>query len=160
MQPASPSLGPNYNLLEGPVHEASIYRRNGGCAVQVDAKVYVWGGEGGEKRSFDAPAQGTDSDDSDSDDESDEDQVVEDVWIVTTLPPTRLSTYPFDVYDMQTCTWSRQKTSGDAPLLGLGKLYRISALHTLKKSITMQYNITQHLCMSYVVLHTVLTVKV
>ena len=134
MQPASPPLGPNYNLLEGPVNEASIYRRNGGCAVQVDAKVYVWGGEGEEKRSFDAPAQGTDSD---SDDELD------DVLTVTTLPPKRLSTYPFDVYDMQTCTWNRQKTSGDAPLLGLGSCTEF--LHYVHdKFIAMEYiNITQ-----------------
>lgn len=87
--------------------------------MQVDAKLYVWGGEGSEKRSFDVPARGTDSDDSDSDDDSDEEQM-EPVWMVTTLPPPRLTNHPFDVYDMQTCTWSRQKTSGDAPLLGLG----------------------------------------
>jgi len=38
----------------------------------------------------------------------------------TTLPLPRLKEPPFDVYDLHSCTWSRQPTRGEAPLLGLG----------------------------------------
>ena len=125
MQFSGPPVGPNYNLLEGRVHEASIYRRNGGCGVVVDAKLYVWGGEGAELRSV---PEAVGSDDSDSEDDSDE-EVVGDVWTVTVLPPPRIAEPPFDVYDIQTCTWSRQKTSGDIPLLGLGTCIIITLYH-------------------------------
>ena len=105
---------PNYDSLEGPVGEANIYRRNGGCGVVVDEKLYVWGGEGAEKRAL----PGGDSDSEDDSEEEEEEAV--DVWTVTTLPPSRFGEPPFDVYDLQTRGWSRQKTCGDAPLLGLG----------------------------------------
>ena len=104
---------PNYDSLEGHVDEANIYRRNGGCGVVVDGKLYVWGGEGAEKRAL--PGGG-----SDSEEDSEEEEEAVEVWTVTTLPPSRFNEPPFDVYDLQTRAWSRQKTSGAAPLLGLG----------------------------------------
>ena len=112
---------PNYDTLQGPVEEGSIYRRNGGCAVQVDGKVYIWGGEGSEKRCFPTVEDEEDDEEDDEDDDSDEEEVL-DLWTVTVLPPPRLKEKgtPFDVYDIHTCTWSRQNTTGDAPLLGLG----------------------------------------
>ena len=105
------------NLLEGPVPEACIYRRNGGCAVLVDTKVYIWGGESSELLALPSVPEG-------EDDEDDEDDDMEDVWRVTVLPPRRLidEGAPFDVYDLQTCSWSRKKTGGDAPLFGLGMI--------------------------------------
>ena len=118
---SSVQAGPNYNSSEGSVLEASIYRRNGGCAVLVDAKLYVWGGEGGEQRQLPSatPEDGDDEEDDEEDDDSDEDDI-KDVWTVTVLPPPRIKSSPFDVYDMHTCTWSRKTTKGDIPLLGLG----------------------------------------
>ena len=96
------------------VSEADIHRRNGGCGVVVDGKLYVWGGEGSEKRLVPP-------DNSDSEEDSDaEEKPMEVVWKVTTLPPPRQKCPAFDVYDLQQCKWSRQPTSGDAPLLGLG----------------------------------------
>lgn len=119
-------LRPTYDdLLEGPVPEACIYRRNGGCAVLVGTKVYIWGGEGAEL--LDIPSVPDEEDDDESEDEDEAE--MKDIWRVTVLPPKRLRDKgsPFDVYDMETCSWSRQKTSGDIPedipLLGLGILY-------------------------------------
>ena len=110
----------DYDSLEGPVQEGSIFRRNGGCAAQVDGKVYVWGGEGSEKRQF--PSTNEDEDGEEDDEDESDDEELLDVWTVTVLPPPRLKDKgaPFDVYDLHTCTWSRQKTEGDAPILGLG----------------------------------------
>ena len=104
-------LRPSYDSSDGPVDKENIYRRNGGCGVVADAKLYVWGGEGAEQRPI-LP----DSDDSDDFAE----EQVGGIWAVTVLPPPRFTEHPFDVYDMHTCAWSRQKTSGDVPLLGLG----------------------------------------
>lgn len=106
---------PSYDLGDGPVDKENIYRRNGGCGVVADAKLYVWGGEGAEQRPLPP-----DSDDSESEDDFAEEQVGG-IWAVTVLPPPRITDHPFDVYDMQTCSWSRQKTSGDVPIsVGLG----------------------------------------
>ena len=105
-------LRPSYDISDGPVDKECIYRRNGGCGAVADAKLYVWGGEGAEQRPIPL-----DSDDSDSDGDFE----VGGIWAVTVLPPPRITDHPFDVYDMQTCTWSRQKTSGDVPIsVGLG----------------------------------------
>ena len=108
-------------MLEGAVPEPCIYRRNGGCAVQVDGKVYVWGGEGLEQRTFPSGDIGDEEDDSEDDSEDGEEDVVN-LWTVTVLPPPRFNANgaPFDVYDMHTCAWRRIKTSGDVPSLGLG----------------------------------------
>ena len=114
------------------MHETNIYRRNGGCAVLVDAKLYVWGGEGAELRSLPSTAPEDDEDDEDDDDSDEED--LKDVWTVTVLPPPSVKSSPFDVYDMHTCTWSREKTDGDIPLLGLGT-------HVFLKSILLQAEI-------------------
>ena len=121
---------PSYDSLEGSVHEACIYRRNGGCAVLVDAKVYVWGGEGAEQRQLptDIPDDHDEEDDDEEDDDSDEEDI-QDVWMVTILPPPRLKSAPFDVYDMHTCTWSRITTSGTMPLLGLGVYRHIAKIY-------------------------------
>jgi hypothetical protein len=104
-------LRPSYEIIDGPVDNENIYRRNGSCGVVAEDKFYVWGGEGAEQRVLDP------------DSEEEEDFSVSQVggiWCVTVLPPPRISDYPFDVYDMHECTWSRQKTTGDVPLLGLG----------------------------------------
>ena len=82
----------------------------------VDGKLYIWGGEGSEKLLM--PPD--DDENSDSDEESDEEEGLVEVWKVTTLPLPRLKEPPFDVYDLHHCTWSRQPTRGEAPLLGLG----------------------------------------
>jgi hypothetical protein len=103
-------LRPSYEIIDGPVDNENIYRRNGSCGVVAEDKFYVWGGEGAEQRVLDP------------DSEEEEDFSVSQVggiWCVTVLPPPRISDYPFDVYDMHECTWSRQKTTGDVPLLGL-----------------------------------------
>ena len=101
------------------MRDANIYRRNGGCAVLVDGKVYVWGGEGSEQRRL--PAEVGDDEEDEDDSEEEEEEIV-DLWTVTVLPPLRFKDKgaPFDVYDMRTRTWSRIKTTGDAPSLGLG----------------------------------------
>ena len=108
---------PSYEVSNGVVDNENIYRRNGGCGVVAEAKLYVWGGEGAEQRPLDP----------DSDEEEEDFSVpqVGGIWCVTVLPPPRFTDHPFDVYDIHTCTWSRQKTSGDVPLLGLG----IASLH-------------------------------
>ena len=105
-------LHPSYDTTDGPVDKENIYRRNGGCGVVAEAKLYVWGGEGAEQRPLEPES------------ESEEDDFADDqtggIWAVTVLPPPRLRDHPFDVYDMHTSTWSRQNTRGDVPLLGLG----------------------------------------
>ena len=113
-------LNPSYDITNGPVDKENIYRRNGGCGVVAEAKLYVWGGEGAEQRPL-VP-------DSDSEEDDFAKAQVGGIWSVTVLPPPRIADYPFDVYDMHTCTWSRQMTSGDVPLLGLGMTKYFSRL--------------------------------
>ena len=145
---AMQSSSPSYISLDGAVSEACIYRRNGGCAVLVDAKLYVWGGEGAEQRVFPTAADEDEEDDSDSDDEVE----VVDVWTVTSLPPPRLKLTgaPFDVFDMNTCSWSRQKTAGDIPLLGLG----ITSIACFAEILYKKY-----LCVRTTVIHAVTSTK-
>lgn len=117
-------LNPSYEITKGPVDKEHIYRRNGGCGVVAEAKLYVWGGEGAEQRQL-AP-------DSDSEEDDFSEPQVGGIWSVTVLPPPRITDYPFDVYDLHTCTWSRQMTRGDVPLfgLGMGVLYTIYIAYT------------------------------
>ena len=96
--------------------------RNGGCGVVFEDKLYVWGGETADKfRPYELMTSTSDDDSDDSeedeDDESDANLVIE---RVTTLPRPDDPNHPFDVFDMQTRSWSRQPTGGDHPLLGLG----------------------------------------
>ena len=98
---------------------SNIDRRNGGCGVIFEDRLYVWGGETADKV---CPYENI-SDDSDDDDddasgeESDADLVIE---RVTILPRLNHPNHPFDVFDMKTRSWTRQSTGGDPPLLGLG----------------------------------------
>ena len=102
---------PSYDISSVSVDKENIYRRNGGCGVVAEAKLYIWGGEGAEQRLLEA----------DSDSEEDDFSKAGGIWAVTVLPPPRIEDHPFDVYDMHTCSWSRQKTSGDTPIfVGLG----------------------------------------
>ena len=109
-------LRPSYEVSDGSVDNENIYRRNGGCGVVAEGKLYVWGGEGAEQRLLEP----------DSEEEEEDINFYKaqgnGIWCVTVLPPPRITDYPFDVYDMHKCTWSRQKTMGDVPLLGLGIL--------------------------------------
>jgi len=50
-----------------PVDGADISRRNGGCGVVVDGKLYIWGGEGSEKVLM--PPDDDENSDSDEEDE-------------------------------------------------------------------------------------------
>ena len=95
--------------------ELKIDRRNGGCGVIFEDRLYVWGGETVDKV---RPYENTSDD---SDDEEDEGDEVE-VDVKTTLPRPNDENHPFDVLDMNTLTWSRQRTGGDAPSLGLGSV--------------------------------------
>ena len=105
-------LRPSYEVCNGPVNNENIYRRNGGCGVVAEAKLYVWGGEGAEQRPLDP--------DSEEEEEDFAKPQVGGIWCVTVLPPPRIADHPFDIFDMNTYAWSRQKTTGDVPLLGLG----------------------------------------
>ena len=117
-------LRPSYAISHGPVDKENIYRRNGGCGVVVaEGRLYVWGGEGAEQRPL-IP-------DSDSEEDDFAEEQVGGIWSVTVLPPPRIMEHPFDVYDMHTCSWSRQNTSGDVPLLGLGIIENILLRHTM-----------------------------
>ena len=112
-------LLPSYDIGDGPVDNENIYRRNGGCGVVAEGKLYVWGGEGAEQRLLDC--------DSSEEEEEFTTPQVGGIWCVTVLPPPRILEYPFDVLDMTTCTWYRQKTSGNhVPLLGLGKALAVA----------------------------------
>ena len=66
-------------------------RRNGGCAVIANEKLFVWGGQT---------------------------ECREKVGGMRYLPYSK--THPFDVWDFLTQTWSHQPTSGDVPELGIG----------------------------------------
>ena len=117
-------LRTSYEISDGPVDYCNVYRGNGGCGVVVEHKLYVWGGEGAEQRLLDP----------DSDEEEDFSvPQVGGIWCVTVLPPPRINDSPFDVHDMHKCTWSRQKTTGDVPLLGLGIGYWLIRAGTVGK---------------------------
>lgn len=104
-------------------------RRNGGCGVILDNKLYVWGGNGTDIRypyrellQKQQEATSSDEEDSEEDGDSDEEQLDPDYSIktVVTLPRPKDPDHPFDVLDLATRTWYRQPTSGDYPTLGLG----------------------------------------
>ena len=96
-----------------------IDKRNGGCGVIFEDRLYVWGSETADKFRLD---ENTDDDSDDNESEEDEDDNDENLWIekVVTLPRPNDPNHPFDVFDMNTQSWSRQSTGGDPPLLGLG----------------------------------------
>ena len=107
--------------------DSEIDRRNGGCGVIFEDKLYVWGGNGTDIRyPYREMAQQSDSDDSDSDD-SEEEELDPNFQIktVVTLPRPNDPNHPFDVLDLSTRTWFRQPTSGDYPTLGLGSSLNI-----------------------------------
>ena len=123
-----------------------IDRRNGGCGVIFENKLYVWGGNGtdvyypyrkkqnednavenrasvSESDSSSSSDSDSDDDDDDDDDEEDEDEELDpdfEVKTIVTLPRPTSKDHPFDVLDLATNEWFRQPTSGDYPSLGLG----------------------------------------
>ncbi len=84
-----------------------VDKRNGGCGVVFEGKLYLWGGETTDREwILGGEAKG-----------EEDDEMVE---TVVTLPRPDDEEHPFDVFDFQTHCWSRQPTSGDVPSLGLG----------------------------------------
>ena len=104
-----------------------IDKRNGGCGVIFEDKLYVWGGNSVDTRYPNREiAEQNDSDDSNSDDsEGEELDLNYRVETVVTLPRPNDPNHPFDVLDLSTRTWFRQPTSGDYPTLGLGSSFNI-----------------------------------
>ena len=98
--------------------ELKIDTRNGGCGVIFEDRLYAWGGETVDKVRYENT-----SDASDDDEGSDEED--EEVEIPTTLPRPGDENHPFDVLDLNTLAWSRQRTGGDVPSLGLGSVLSI-----------------------------------
>lgn len=100
-----------------------IEKRNGGCGVIFENRLYVWGGNTTEKQRPFADLQLSDSDDSEEDDDDggnplfDPNQEIERAVI---LPKPSDPDHPFDVLDLGTLQWSKQPTTGDFPKLGLG----------------------------------------
>ena len=101
-----------------------IEKRNGGCGVIFENKLYVWGGNTTEKRRPFADLQlSSDSSDDDDDDEGggvagfDPNKKVETAVILPKPSDTR---NPFDVLDLSTLCWSQRPTKGDFPRLGYG----------------------------------------
>lgn len=98
-----------------------IDKRNGGCGVIFENKLYVWGGSGTDI--FDPNIKNPETDkeeDSESDNDPDDDEELEPIKTIVTLPRPNSQDHPFDVLDLTTNEWFRQSTSGDYPSLGLG----------------------------------------
>ena len=100
-----------------------IEKRNGGCGVIFQNKLYVWGGNTTEKQRLFADLQLSDSeDDSDTDDEDDTPDFDPNLEVerAVILPKPSDPNHPFDVLDLSTRRWSKQPTTGDFPKLGYG----------------------------------------
>ena len=97
-----------------------IEKRNGGCGVIFQNKLYVWGGNTTEKQRPFSSLQL--EDDSDTDDEGDTAGFDPDLEIerVVILPKPSDPDHPFDVLNLSTLQWSKRPTTGDFPKLGLG----------------------------------------
>ena len=105
--------------------EGKIDKRNGGCGVIFENKLYVWGGESVDKYNLLAELSSEEEEEEGEgrgEKEEDEDSVVE---IVVTLPRPDDPDHPFDVFNMDTHLWSRQPTCGDPPSLGLGSTLNV-----------------------------------
>ena len=103
--------------------EIAVDRRNGGCGVIFEDRLYVWGGETVDEV---RPYENASDDSDDEDDEPEEvDEEIEVIKRNTTLPRPNDSNHPFDVLDINTLTWSRQPTSGDVPSLGVGSVLNV-----------------------------------
>ncbi len=91
-----------------------VDKRNGGCGVVFEGKLYVWGGETTDKESLlDLIGEAGEG-------EEDE-ELAQTFETVVTLPRPDDENHPFDVFDFQTCHWSRQATSSEmVPSVGLG----------------------------------------
>lgn len=104
--------------LESGIDTNCIDKRNGGCGVIFEDKLYVWGG------------QTLDIEPPDEDLELEEDdEPLETMEVITNLPrPNDDDGRPFDVLDLSRMLWSRQKTTAkhedrgneEIPDLGLG----------------------------------------
>ncbi len=104
----------------------NIDRRNGGCGVILENKLYVWGGNGSDIhypfRDM-QPVQDSDSSSNSDSNDSEEEEDIDpnfDVKTIVTLPRPNDENHPFDVLDLSTNEWFRQSTSGEYPTLGLG----------------------------------------
>ena len=104
--------------------EVTVDKRNGGCGVIFENKLYVWGGNTTDKEYPYKDIQLSDSEDSDDEDDDDNGAPAFDPNLVieraVTLPRPNDTDHPFDVLDLSTRQWTRQTTSGDFPSLGLG----------------------------------------
>ncbi len=101
------------------MYQIEVDKRNGGCGVIFDGKLYVWGGNTEDRRyPYQEVLDSGSSDDSDEDGGGiDPNMVIE---TVVTLPRPHDPDHPFDVFDLTSQTWERQATSGSFPSLGLG----------------------------------------
>ena len=106
--------------------EVIVDKRNGGCGVIFENKLYVWGGNTTDKEYPYKDIQLSDSEGSDGEDGDDDgggapafdpNLVIE---RAVTLPRPNDEEHPFDVLNLSTRQWSRQPTRGDFPSLGLG----------------------------------------
>lgn len=97
-----------------------VEKRNGGCGVVFEGKLYIWGGETTRRETL-LDLIGA------ADGEGEEEEGLSDPYdVVVTLPcpddnDGEHPLMPFDVFDFQTHLWSRQPTSGEViPSVGLG----------------------------------------
>ncbi len=82
-----------------------VDKRNGGCGVIFEGKLYVWGGNSVDRRyPYQELSDSDSSDDSDDDDDGiDPNMVIE---TVVTLPRPQDPKHPFDVFDLLQHTWA------------------------------------------------------
>lgn len=108
--------------MSRPAAEAplKIDRRNAGCGEIVDGKLYVWGGETTDIKRIEPDSESSDEWSSSDESQDEEPKVPLEIRVIVSLPRKDDPKHPFDVYNLATCTWSRQATSGDVPALGNG----------------------------------------
>lgn len=108
--------------MSRPAAEAplKIDRRNAGCGEIVDGKLYVWGGETTDIKRIEPDSESSDEWSSSDESQDEEPKVPLEIRVIVSLPRKDDPKHPFDVYNLATCTWSHQATSGDVPALGNG----------------------------------------
>ena len=102
-----------------------IEKRNGGCGVIFENKLYVWGGNTAEKRRPFADLQLSSDSSADHDDHDGGGGVAgfdtnKEVEMAVILPKPSDTRNPFDVLDLSTLCWSQRPTKGDFPRVGYG----------------------------------------
>ena len=119
-----PGEGGIPNSVSYPAMNITVDKRNAGCGVIFEDKLYVWGGETVDKRRpFEEMLNNDSSDDSSSEEEDEEESDIDPnlvIETVVTLPRPNDEDNPFDVLDLNTRKWSRQPTTGSVPSVGNG----------------------------------------